>query len=206
MAGVITLALVTLNLHSRSLAQSNPRPFRAFVPIVASEPPPEPPRLQPYVGPVASIVLESARISGLDPIEVGDTVFVEGVEYFGEPTRPERIMFYPRFGRPGFGGSNTIFAAHVNYVNFGLGPFAHLTEARIGDTVHVAMDNGATYRYLVKSVHIVLLAELNMDDFVYPPLDETTERVTLMSCAGTFIPGTGGYDSRIFVVAERVLR
>ena len=44
---------------------------------------------------------------------------------------------------PGVGGMNTIFAAHVNYVNYRNGPFAYLHQAAVGDALYVTLDSGA---------------------------------------------------------------
>ena len=55
---------------------------------------------------------------------------------------------------------------------------------------------------------IVHLADLDMNSVVYPPLPSNRERVTLISCGGTFVPyptGGGEYLSRVILVAERVI-
>jgi sortase (surface protein transpeptidase) len=102
-----------------------------------------------------------------------------------------------------------MFAAHVNYVGYGPGPFANLLHSGPGDALYVKMDNGFVYTYTVQSVKVVPLAQLNMDEVVYVDLPEDKERVTLISCGGTFIPnpnGPGGdYTSRVILVAERYL-
>ena len=45
------------------------------------------------------------------------------------------------------------------------------------------------------------------DGYMYPGLGSHTERVTLISCGGTFIPNPGGlggaYNGRIVLIAER---
>ncbi len=187
-------------------------PYRAYVPGVAkADKPPPPtaiPRPAPYVGPVASIYLESARLSGADPIQLGGTHFSGGREYLDDPAGPRYIMQYalPYLAEaPGFAGGHSIFAAHVNYVGYGNAPFAYLTTAQAGDALYITMANGTSYTYSVQSVEIVRLDTLNMDDVVFPPLDSATERVTLISCGGTFIPAAvgGEYNSRVILVAER---
>jgi hypothetical protein len=202
-------------LLAAALAAPSTLPTRAVLPNVASgdvlpAPTPTPtPRPQPYVGPIKSIYLASAGILGNAPIEEGDTVHVGNREFFEDPSAPQYIMWYPRFSRPGFPAANTVMAAHVNYVGYGNGPFAGLLRARVDDALYVTMGNGAVYTYTVKSVSLHKLTELDMDAVVFPPLDLNTERVTLISCGGTFIPnpsGIGGnYDSRIVLVAERWL-
>jgi len=140
-------------------------------------------------------------------VEQRDTTFSEGREVFEDPSVPARVAWYSRFGHPGFPGGNSIFAAHVDYVNYGPGPFAHLTSAAVGDALYVTMDNGETYSYTVRSVEVISLASLSMDAVVFPALDSYTERVTLISCGGSFVPnanGVGGeYNSRVILVAER---
>ena len=181
---------------------------RAFIPAIsrAEEPPPAPlPRRAPYDGPVSSIYLLSAGVTGLDPLEEGDTHFARGAEYLDDPSRPQNIVTYPRFGKPGRGGANTIFAAHVNYRGYGNGPFAHLSDAAPDDAIYVTMANGDVYTNTVRYVATVALTELDMDEIVYPALEGTIERVTLISCGGTFVPSAvgGEYTSRVILVAER---
>jgi Sortase domain len=187
------------------------RPYRAALPMIsrAELPPPPPPtptpRPEPYIGPVNSLYLESARIRTSSPIETGDTHLVGSREFLDDPRRPQNIMWYPRFGRPGLGGTNTIFAAHVNYIGYGNGPFAYLTSAKVDDALYVTRGDGRVLAYTVKSVVLVHLVDLDMGAVVYPPLDDQTERITLISCGGTFIPAAigGEYTSRVILVAER---
>ena len=181
---------------------------RAYLPALsrADGPPPAPtPRPDLYDGPVNSIYLQSAGVLGLDPLQERDTHFAGRVEYLDDPARPQLIVTYPRFGRPGWGGTNTIFAAHVNYAGYGNGPFAHLAEAQPDDALYVTMGNGDVYTYTVRSVATSALSDLDMNDIVDPALDPATERVTLISCGGTFIPTAvgGQYNSRVIVMAER---
>lgn len=163
----------------------------------------------PYAGPVASIYLASARIGSEWPVETRDTTIIGGRETFQDPSGPQWIAWYARFGHPGFGGANSIFAAHINYINFGNGPFAYLTSAVAEDALYITMADGSSYAYTVQSVQLVSLAELQagaIDGYVFPPLDAHTERVTLISCGGDFVPRAGGggdYTSRVILIAER---
>jgi hypothetical protein len=160
-------------------------------------------------GRISSISLASAAISTTAPVREGDTYFQGGAEYFDDPAAPGDIIWYPRFGTPGNPSGNTIMAAHVNYVGHGDGPFVRLLDARLDDALYVTLATGETLAYTVKSVTLYRLGEIDMDAVVFPPLDSHTERVTLISCGGTFIPAASGYggeyDSRIVLVAERSL-
>ncbi|HMO54403.1 MAG TPA: class F sortase [Tepidiformaceae bacterium] len=187
-------------------------PYRAFAPGVArGVDPPSPtstPRPVPYNGPVESMYLGSAGISAAWPIELRDTHVVGGREVFQDPTAPQYIAWYRRFGQPGFVSNNSLFAAHINYVGFGSGPFARLTSASPGDALYLRMENGTELTYTVRTVKVIPLGSLNMEEVVFPNLAPNVERVTLISCGGTFVPRPGGggdYDSRVILVAERVL-
>lgn len=198
-----------------SAAESPPAnlKYRAFAPGVSVAellPTPTPvPTPIPYTGPVQSISLDSARITSQWPVEIRDTTVVGGRETFEDPSHPEQIAWYARFGQPGFAANNSIFAAHINYIHYGNGPFAYLTSAQLDDALYITMANGDVYAYSVKSVQLVSLADLQngaIDGFVFPGLDKHTERVTLISCGGDFVarPGGGGdYTSRVILIAER---
>ncbi|MFN8507207.1 MAG: class F sortase [Dehalococcoidia bacterium] len=195
-------------------------PYRAYMPQVSqAELPPLPiatptpvPRPETPDGRVTALYLGSAGILGSAPIEARGTHYVGGRELFEDPSAPQYISTYPQWGTgrpgrtaPGAGGMNTIFAAHVNYVNYGNGPFAYLHQAAVGDALYVTLDNGTQLAYTVAAVEIVPVASLNMDRIVFPTLDGTTERVTLISCGGTFVPAAvgGEYTSRVILIAER---
>jgi hypothetical protein len=212
-----SLALVavgTAALVSAAALAATPSPdlkFHAYAPgisVAEMLPTPTPtPRPLPYTGPVQSLYLGSAGLGSASPVEVRDTSFQGGREVFQDPSAPGKIAWYGRFGHPGYPAQNSLFAAHINYVGYGNGPFANLTHATVGDALYVAMDNGTQYVYTVTSVDIVPLSSLDMDAVVFPILDSFTERITLISCGGTFVPhanGIGGeYESRVILVAER---
>jgi hypothetical protein len=216
LAGIVTASL--------GLAEGGSNAYRAYAPILSSEPTQTPtptptatpsptPRPAPYVGATQSIYLASAGLYNYSTFEVKGTHWVGDREVLDDPSGPSPIAWYPNLQggalppAPGFPGGHTLLAAHVNYVGYGNGPFAHLTSATVGDALYLTMDNGTQYAYTVKSVDIVSLDNLDMNPIVYPPLDEHTERVTLISCGGTFIPNPSGYggsyDSRVILVAER---
>lgn len=215
--GFVVLAFgLALAAGAFALAETAPAPnlqYRAFAPALSVAevlPTPTPtPRPLPYGGPVASMYLDRARITSRWPIEMRDTTIVRGQETFQDPSTPDRIAWYARFGQPGFIGANSLFAGHINYVGFGNGPFAFLTSAAVDDALYLVMANNDTYAYTVKSVQLVSLAELEngaMDAFVFPILAPHVERVTLISCGGDFVPRAGGggdYVSRVILVAER---
>jgi sortase (surface protein transpeptidase) len=152
------------------------------------------------------LYLASAKLGASWPVEVRDTYFAGGREFFQDPSAPEKIAWYSRFGQPGYVGANSMFAAHIDYVGFGKGPFGYINNAAPGDALYLAMDNGTTYTYTVKSVSVIALQDLDMNAVVFPAMGAGVERVTLISCGGTFVPFPGGggeYTSRVILVAER---
>lgn len=210
-------AALALGLAASALmvgaAANHPGPdlkHRVFAPqITRAEIPPSPtpvPLPVPYNGPVASLHLGPARLDATWPVELRDTYFAGGREFFQDPSAPQQIAWYSRFGQPGYPGTNSIFAGHIDYVGFGKGPFGFLTNASAGDALYVTMDNGSSYTYTVRSVAVVSLQDLDMNAVVFPALAAGVERVTLISCGGTFVPYAGGggeYTSRVILVAER---
>ncbi len=210
-AGLLVVGL--MGLMATVLAGPGPRPavdydHHAFVPMVSRElPPPPPPQVD--VPDVVWMSLASGVVSPNSPIEFRDT-FHNGVGLqFEEPTHPALIAWYARYGRPGYGGHNSLFSAHINYVNYGDGPFRYLTSAQVSDFLYLGMDNGDVYAYQVQSVQVIHLSVLDMGAVVWPGLPPNKERVTLISCGGTFVPnpsGIGGqFESRVILVAERYL-
>jgi hypothetical protein len=193
---------------------------RAYAPIImraeASTPTPTPipqPTPVPYrsSAAVTGISVASAGISTSNPVEQRDTTYEGGAEVFQDPTGPGKIAWYPRFGHPSQPGEDALFAAHVNYFGYGNGPFAHLQNAQDGGSLYVELADGTEYAYTITSVDVIPLDVLDnggMDRIVSPPLDEHTNRVTLISCGGDFVPysngsGAGEYTSRVVVTAER---
>lgn len=196
---------------------ANNSSYTATSPYVARDglnptPTPRPPTPTPVpapvdLGPPRVLSLPSAYIPPVY-IEQRHTVFQSGGEFFDVPSNPSWIAWYYRFSTLGRGGQNTIFSAHINHVSIGNGPFRYLTSAAVGDTLSISTDNGTVLRFSVQSVRVIHLSNLDMDAIVYPSLPQNRERVTLISCGGTFVPYPGGggeYDSRVILVAERII-
>ncbi len=215
----IGLLAVGAGLFGASMvfAADPPKPalkYRGYAPEVtrAENPTPTPappaPTPAPYIGPVASLYLASASVTGNAQVESRDVETRGGGPVFQDPSHPARIAWYSSYGLPGWRGNNSIFAAHVNYVGYGDGPFVYLTSATIGDALYVTMANGEVYAYTVLSVEVIPLGSLDMGAIVFPPLESNAERVTLISCGGTFVPTSygGEYNSRVILVAERYVQ
>lgn len=157
---------------------------------------------------VVAMSIPAASVSSSSPIEIRDTFYDAGVERFQDPSHPSRIAYYQRYGIPGAAGTNAVFAAHINYVNYGNGPFAYLTGVPGGATLSLTLADGQVLDYTVSSVQVIPLSQLDMNQVVFPALAPGAERVTLISCGGTFVPNPGGvggeYNSRVILVADRM--
>jgi sortase (surface protein transpeptidase) len=87
----------------------------------------------------------------------------------------------------------------------------YLHNGEVGGSLYVELSDGTEYAYTITSVQVIPVSELDgggMQDVVYPDLDAHTNRVTLISCGGDFVPyanggGAGEYTSRVVLTAER---
>ena len=186
-------------------------------PVIARDGPPPTPTPAPTAvpvrssAPVVALHVPSAGIDGSFAVEQRDTKFVGSREVLQDPSSPGLIAWYPRFGHPSEPAQDALFAAHINYIGYGNGPFAHLQNAQVGAPLELILADGTAYTYTIETVELIPLSQLDnggMQDIVYPPLDSYHTRVTLISCGGDFVPyndgsGAGEYTSRVVVTAER---
>jgi sortase (surface protein transpeptidase) len=159
----------------------------------------------PYDGAVARLKLPS--------LDVDSAIEVIGVKANNEmdvPHDPLNTGWYDveGWGKPGH-GSNSVFAAHVDYYPNILGPFNKLKNLQPGvDDVVVVMDNGTEYRYRVIRSARFPVSEIKMGELIWPEeKPEGAEWITLITCGGDFVSaqpgGPGEYLHRDVVVAER---
>lgn len=103
-----------------------------------------------------------------------------------------------RIGDP-FG--STLVAAHVDSQTQGLGPYAELLSVTAGQPVtltskHLRQD------YVVTSLELVDKGTLPEREEIYSPAG--AHRLTLVTCAGPFLPRRGGYQQLAVVTATPV--
>jgi LPXTG-site transpeptidase (sortase) family protein len=143
-----------------------------------------------------------ARIA-IPRFEVDAPVVVRGVDANGvmeTPNGPEDVAWYDFTARPGF-GSNAVFSAHVDYINYGPAVFWNLKDLEMDDRIEVRLDDGTVYQYGVVAKDQIDAATANVGEIVG---STPREVVTLITCGGTFDSGTGQYDQRVIVRAERI--
>lgn len=95
----------------------------------------------------------------------------------------------------------TVLAAHVDSIEYGLGPFAGLKNLPAGTQVVVSLSNGSTATYAIESVTSVLKEQLPLADV----FDRSgAPRLVLITCGGQFNYSSGSYSDNIVVVATPV--
>ncbi len=103
-----------------------------------------------------------------------------------------------RLGDP-FG--SVLIAAHVDSTTQGLGPFAELLSVRAGQSVVVTSEH-LSQEYVISELRLVDKGALSQHAWVYSP--GGPHRLTLVTCAGPFVPDLGGYQRLAVVTATAV--
>ncbi|BDI23188.1 class F sortase [Herbiconiux sp. L3-i23] len=163
-------------------AAVDPEVRSAALPPVAPEPAPPARVALPSVGVDVPIVPTGVRADG-------------GMEI---PDDPSVAGWYRWSAAPGGPAGNTVVAAHVDSLRFGLGPFVALRDVAVGATVTVTTADGAAHDYLVESVtHVPKadLASLDVFDRTGPPT------LALITCGGGFDEVTRTYSDNVVVLA-----
>jgi len=166
----------------------------------------------PFAGPLASI-----EIPALNVKSVIQPAGVTADNYMETPKDHHTTFWYDPAktgwddgtSRPGWGG-NAVMSAHHSY-NLQAGPFRHIADLEIGDTVTVTMENGLAYTYEVFRVERYPEATFPTGELIWPAEKPANEEwLTLITCGGTLVVtnpdrGTGYFQDRDVVVAKRVL-
>jgi len=123
------------------------------------------------------------------------TVETNGV--MQDPTGKEAVAWYDFEPLPNAGG-NIFLAGHLQLAG-SPAVFTNLQNVQFGDRVIISA-GGADFYYSVISA--VLETKADSLHAVIDPVD--SETVTLMTCAGTYVPSTGDYTDRWIVRAVRI--
>ncbi len=156
----------------------------------------------PTVAPVPPSDAPLERIL-IPAIEVDAPISVKSLDPNGvmeAPDGPWDISWYDFTARPGF-GSNAVFSGHVDYYDVGPAVLWRLRDVVQNDILEVRLTDGTVYQYQVVAMESVDAETADIAKIVGATEDEV---VTLVTCSGTFDPGTGQYDQRLIVRAQRV--
>jgi hypothetical protein len=132
-----------------------------------------------------------------------DVVATAGNGVLGLPSDIDRAGWWD--GGSGIGDSYgaMVLAAHVDSISEGIGPFAELLRARPGQRIRVAGSGSDSDQvFEIVSVRLAPRASLSADTAIFSvhqPL-----RLILITCAGPFDAGGGGYRDNLIVTADPV--
>ena len=126
------------------------------------------------------------------------------------PGRPDQVAWYDFSASPGF-ANNAVFSGHVDWqTGDGVpipGVFYRLREMKIGETIEVQLEDGATLQYRVTGNVATPYDDPNVVKVMNP-----TDRdvITVITCGGAWVNNSrsangGNYSHRVIVRAERVL-
>ncbi len=92
----------------------------------------------------------------------------------------------------------TVIAAHVDSLEYGIGPFAKLKNLAAGDPIIVTTSDGTVHKYSVQSIDSVLKSDLPVDSI----FDRSGKpRLVLITCGGPFDYVSRTYADNVIVTA-----
>lgn len=149
--------------------------------------------------PAESIAPTDLQIPSLG---VDMTVVPVGIAEAGQMELPEdpAIAGWYRFGPDAASTSgNVVLAAHVDSVDYPIGPLADLRAASAGDPVVVAGTDGSSRTYVIESLTYYEKTAL--------PTDQLFQRggpaaLVIITCGGPFDSSTGHYRDNVVAVAR----
>ena len=103
-----------------------------------------------------------------------------------------------RLGDP-FG--STLLSAHVDSSTQGLGPYAELLSVQPGASV-VVTSNSLSQAFAVTSLELIDKGTLSDHPEIFAP--SGARRLTLVTCAGPYLAGRGGYQRLAVVTADAI--
>jgi hypothetical protein len=210
-AGAALVVILTLSACSapngpdagsatRSAPPSATSAAPAPTPSPASPTVPEVPRVDADASNQAPVTLAPTTVR-VDSLDVSVTVRPEGLADDGSMALPEdpSVASWYRFGSgPASDAGATVIAAHVDSIEYAIGPFSRLVDAQPGTEIVVGAEDGSEHRYRVESVDVA--------DKTGVPWDTVFDRsgaprLVLITCGGEFDYDTGHYVSNVIVTA-----
>jgi len=142
-------------------------------------------------------------------VQVGDIsvdvpVTPVGIEADGSMQLPPDVSvagWYQYGSDPGSDTGTTVVSAHVDSLEYGLGPFSQLKNLPAGAVITVSSADGTTHDYTVESVQSILKAELPLDQ-VFDR--DGSPRLALITCGGQFDYDSLHYSDNVVVIAVPV--
>jgi hypothetical protein len=116
------------------------------------------------------------------------------------PKNIQRVGWWEDGAAPGSAAGAILLAGHVDSAKDGGGAFYPLKDARTGDVVKVASDDGRTRAYRVTSIKTTRKSALPTTIFSRTG----PKRLVLVTCGGPFLPDVGHYRDNVVVTARPV--
>jgi Sortase domain len=114
------------------------------------------------------------------------------------PEDPSVIGWWAGGARPGGAKGSVVLDGHVDSAEHGLGVFAALRSAQVGDVVEVVSGDGGSRRYTVTARREYAKSSLPAAEVFS---QDVAERLVLVTCGGRFDRATRHYDDNIVVYA-----
>lgn len=149
----------------------------------------------PLVAPVR-VRIEALGIDmGIEAVGLGDTGGM------GLPKNPAIAAWYQFGPAPASASGATVIAAHVDSLEYDIGPFSRLATAPAGTEIVLSMADGGERRYRVETVASTLKPDVPWSAV----FDRTgPARLTLVTCGGEFDYTARRYLSNVIVSAMPV--
>ncbi|MGW3866650.1 class F sortase [Streptomyces sp. NPDC005047] len=142
----------------------------------------------------------------LPRLDVAATVDPVGVDENSEvqiPVDPKRVGWYRFSPAPGAAEGSSVIVGHVDSDGRGLGVLVALNDVRKGDRVTVGRADGSTVEYRITSRRTVGKQDLAASGVF---LRDGPAVLTMITCAGPYLPDKGGYQNNLLVTAAEVKR
>jgi hypothetical protein len=181
-------------------AATAPAPTPEQEPDAESSVVPEVPRVDADASNQVPVVTAPTSVT-VDDLGVAVTVRPEGLAEDGSMALPEdpSVASWYRFGSgPESTTGATVIAAHVDSIEYAIGPFSRLVDARPGTEVVVGAEDGSEHRYRVETIDVADKTGVPWETV----FDRTgAPRLVLITCGGEFDYDTGHYLSNVIVTA-----
>jgi hypothetical protein len=133
-------------------------------------------------------------------VDMDAPVIPVGVADDGQMEVPDDVttVGWYRFGATPGGEGSAVLAGHVDSRTQGVGAFYDLIEVMPGDRVTVLYEDGTRRRFEVTGRRQIAKAQVPLERVFAragPP------RLVLITCGGSFDPGSRSYDSNVVVTA-----
>lgn len=189
---ILLAAALTAFLHLGFGPHGKARHHRATPPAVAATPTPAAsPTPAVAAGRLLPGTLVIPKISVQAPIE---QVTVDSHNDMAVPQKPTDVGWYAPGVAPGQAG-DAVIDGHLDWYGVPKAVFYYLDQLKAGDEVDVISEGGVKLRFQVTDSSLVSASSHPTGLFA----TTGSPRLTLITCAGDWNPGTGQYGQRLLV-------